>query len=184
MSPWHCSPPRRCSPPSPPCPAARSVSSVGARPPPRDLASGRIGVGTGESASGAELGGCGIDPAAKRARWEEATRVALRCMPETPFTGHAGAHVTMPPRNVVPKPYQRPHPPVWVACTRRETIHMAAQKGIGALSFAFFDPEEARHWVTDYYETLEREGVPIGDAVNANIACVSTFMCHHDEAEA
>jgi len=110
--------------------------------------------------------------------------VALRCMTEEPFTGHAGKHLTMPPRNVVPKPEQRPHPPVWVACTRRDTIHLAAQRGIGALSFAFFDPEEARQWVTDYYETLEREAVPIGDAVNANLACVTTFFCHPDEREA
>jgi len=141
-------------------------------------------IGTGESSSEAELGGFGIDPAAKRAMWDEGTRVALRCMTETPFTGHAGEHVTMPPRNVVPKPFQKPHPPVWVACTRRETIHLAAQRGIGALSFAFFDPEEARHWVDDYYSTLAAEGVPIGDAVNANLACVTTFMCHPDEAEA
>jgi hypothetical protein len=73
---------------------------------------------------------------------------------------------------------------VWVACTRRDTIHLAAQLGIGALSFAFFDPEEARQWVSDYYDTLESEATPIGDAVNANLACVTTFMCHADEAEA
>jgi len=97
---------------------------------------------------------------------------------ETPFTGHVGEHVRMPPRNVVPKPVQRPHPPVWVACSRRETIHLAAQQGIGALAFAFFDPEEARHWVDDYYATLASEGVPIGDAVNANVACVTSFFCH------
>ena len=148
------------------------------------LSRGRVEFGTGESSSEAELGGFGIDPAEKRAMWEEGLRVALRCMTETPFTGHAGPHVTMPPRNVVPKPHQQPHPPVWVACTRRETIHLAAQRGIGALSFAFFDPEEARHWVDDYYATLESEGVPIGDAVNANLACVTTFMCHDDEHEA
>jgi Luciferase-like monooxygenase len=71
-----------------------------------------------------------------------------------------------------------------VACSRRDTIHLAAQKGIGALTFAFLDPEEARHWVADYYETLAREGVPIGDAVNANLACVTTFLCHPDEDEA
>ena len=148
------------------------------------LSRGRVEFGTGESSSEAELGGFGMEPAAKRAMWEEGLRVALRCMTETPFTGHAGPHVTMPPRNVVPKPHQKPHPPVWVACTRRETIHLAAQKGIGALSFAFFDPEEARHWVTDYYETLAREGVAFGDAVNANLACVTTFLCHGDEDEA
>jgi alkanesulfonate monooxygenase SsuD/methylene tetrahydromethanopterin reductase-like flavin-dependent oxidoreductase (luciferase family) len=148
------------------------------------LSRGRVDFGTGESSSEAELGGFGIDPAAKREMWDEGTRVALRCMTETPFTGHAGPHVTMPPRNVVPKPFQKPHPPVWVACTRRETIHLAAQRGIGALSFAFFDPEEAQHWVSDYYDTLAAEGVPIGDAVNANLACVTTFMCHPSEQEA
>ena len=150
-----------------------------------DLVSdGRVDFGTGESSSEAELGGFLVDPADKRAMWEEGLRVALRCLSESPFTGHRGRWVTMPPRNVVPKPRQKPHPPVWVACSRRETIHLAAQKGIGALTFAFVDPEDARHWVSDYQETLAREGVPIGDAVNANVACVSPFLCHPDEGEA
>ncbi len=148
------------------------------------LSDGRVELGTGESSSEAELGGFGIDPARKREMWEEGLRVALRCMTEEPFTGHAGESVTMPPRNVVPKPQQKPHPPVWVACSRRETIHLAAQHGIGALAFAFFDPEEARHWVDDYYATLATEGVPIGDAVNANLACVTSFLCHEDEEQA
>jgi alkanesulfonate monooxygenase SsuD/methylene tetrahydromethanopterin reductase-like flavin-dependent oxidoreductase (luciferase family) len=148
------------------------------------LSGGRVEFGTGEGSSAAELDAFGIDPAAKRSMWEEGVRVALRCMTETPFTGFVGDHVRMPPRNVVPKPLQQPHPPVWVACTRRETIHMAAQLGIGALAFAFFDPEEARHWVDDYYTTLAAEGVPIGDAVNANLACVTSFFCHPDEEEA
>jgi alkanesulfonate monooxygenase SsuD/methylene tetrahydromethanopterin reductase-like flavin-dependent oxidoreductase (luciferase family) len=150
-----------------------------------DLVSGgRADFGTGESSSEAELGGFMIDPDKKRAMWEEGLRVAVRCMTETPFTGHSGEFVTMPPRNVVPKPRQKPHPPLWVACSRRDTIHLAAQKAIGALAFAFVDPEEAKYWVSDYYNTLESEGVPIGDAVNANVACVTTFMCDNDEDEA
>src|SRR4051812_4950365 len=91
------------------------------------VSGGRGGVGTGEGSSAAELDAFGVDPEQKRAAWEEGLRVALRCMSETPFTGFAGEHVSMPPRNVVPKPLQRPHPPVWVACTRRDTIHLAAQ---------------------------------------------------------
>lgn len=148
------------------------------------LSDGRVDFGTGESSSEAELGGFLVDPMNKREMWEEGLRVALRCLSEEPFTGFAGKHITMPPRNVVPKPRQKPHPPVWVACSRRDTIHLAAQKGIGALTFAFIDPEEADHWIHDYYETLERECVPIGDAVNANLACVTPFMCHPDEDEA
>jgi alkanesulfonate monooxygenase SsuD/methylene tetrahydromethanopterin reductase-like flavin-dependent oxidoreductase (luciferase family) len=148
------------------------------------LSGGRVELGTGEGSAAAELDAFGIDPTAKRAMWEEGTRVALRCLSETPFTGHSGDHVRMPPRNIVPKPVQRPHPPVWVACSRRETIHLAAQHAIGALAFAFFDPEEARHWVDDYYTTLAAEGIPLGDSVNANLACVTSFFCHPDEDEA
>jgi alkanesulfonate monooxygenase SsuD/methylene tetrahydromethanopterin reductase-like flavin-dependent oxidoreductase (luciferase family) len=148
------------------------------------VSGGRVEFGTGEGSSAAELDAFGVDPEQKRAAWEEGVRVALRCMSETPFTGFAGDHVSMPPRNVVPKPLQQPHPPVWVACTRRDTIHLAAQHGIGALSFAFFDPEEAKAWVEDYYTTLATEGVAIGDAVNANLACVTGFMCHPDPEEA
>ena len=148
------------------------------------VSNGRADFGTGESSSEAELGGFLVDPMEKRAAWEEGLRVAVRCMTETPFTGHAGQFVTMPPRNVVPKPVQKPHPPLWVACSRRDTILLAAQKGIGALAFAFVDPEEAHHWVTDYHRTLAEEGVPIGDAVNAEIACVTTFMCNDDEETA
>jgi len=148
------------------------------------VSGGRVEFGTGEGSSAAELDAFGVDPEQKREAWEEGLRVALRCMSETPFTGFAGEHVSMPPRNVVPKPLQQPHPPVWVACTRRDTIHLAAQHGIGALSFSFFDPEEAKAWVDDYYTTLATEGVAIGDAVNANLACVTGFMCHPDPAEA
>ncbi|HET6795297.1 MAG TPA: LLM class flavin-dependent oxidoreductase [Acidimicrobiales bacterium] len=148
------------------------------------VSNGRADFGTGEASSEAELGGFRIDPAEKRAMWEEGLRVALRCMTERPFTGHSGRYVTMPPRNVVPKPVQRPHPPVWVACSRRDTIHLAAQKGIGALTFAFINPEEATHWVNDYYSTLEAEGTPIGDTVNPNVAAVTTFMCAPTEEEA
>jgi len=148
------------------------------------LSGGRVEFGTGEGSAAAELDGFGVDPGDKRAMWEEGTRVALRCLSETPFAGHAGDYVRLAPRNVVPKPIQRPHPPVWVACTRRATIQLAARHGIGALSFAFSDPEEASLWVGDYYETLSTEGIPIGDAVNANLACVTGFFCHDDENEA
>jgi alkanesulfonate monooxygenase SsuD/methylene tetrahydromethanopterin reductase-like flavin-dependent oxidoreductase (luciferase family) len=40
-------------------------------------------------------------------------------MVEEPFAGWDGPWLQMPPRNVVPKPYQRPHHPLWVACSQR-----------------------------------------------------------------
>src|SRR4029077_17138828 len=123
-----------------------------------DLVSdGRVEFGTGESASEAELGGFGIDRATKRDQWDEALDAVTRMFVEQPFAGYDGRFLQMPPRNVVPKPLQRPHPPLWVACSRRETIHLAAEKGIGALSFSFINPDEAKHWVADYYDTIASE---------------------------
>ena len=148
------------------------------------VSDGRVEFGTGESGSEAELAGFAIDPMVKRDQWLEGLQVAVRCMTESPFTGVDGRFVKIPPRNVVPKPLQSPHPPLWVACSRRETILEAARHGIGALTFAFVDPEEARHWVDDYYRTLAEEGAALGEAVNANIAFVTTFMCAPTEERA
>ncbi len=79
---------------------------------------------------------------------------------------------------------QKPHPPLWVACSNRETIKLAARLGIGALTFAFVDPSEAKQWVDDYYRIIREECVPIGHTVNANIAMVSSFGLHQDADEA
>jgi alkanesulfonate monooxygenase SsuD/methylene tetrahydromethanopterin reductase-like flavin-dependent oxidoreductase (luciferase family) len=150
-----------------------------------DLVSrGRVEFGTGESASRAELEGFGIHPDDRRAMWRETVEQVANMLVMDPYPGHQGKYFSMPARNVVPKPVQRPHPPLWVACSNRNTIHLAAQLGIGALTFAFIDPAEAAQWVADYYETFKRECVPIGHAVNPNIAMVTGFSCHPDGEEA
>jgi len=151
-----------------------------------DLVSdGRVEFGTGEASSEAELGGFLIDRTQKRAQWDEALDAVTRMFVESPFAGYDGQYFAMPVREVVPKPMQRPHPPLWVACSRRETIHLAATKGIGALSFSFIEPAEAKAWVDDYYATLASDDcVPGGFAVNPNVAVVLPMMCHADEETA
>jgi alkanesulfonate monooxygenase SsuD/methylene tetrahydromethanopterin reductase-like flavin-dependent oxidoreductase (luciferase family) len=151
-----------------------------------DLVSGgRVELGTGETSSGAELEGFGVDRETKREQWEEMLPVVARMMVEEPFAGVEGRFLSMPPRNVVPKPLQKPHPPLWVACSRRETIRVAAQKGIGALSFSFVEPEEAKPWVDEYHAIVESERcVPAGFAVNPKVAVVLPMMCAPDEAQA
>ncbi|MQY04268.1 LLM class flavin-dependent oxidoreductase [Actinomadura macrotermitis] len=151
-----------------------------------DLVSGgRVDFGTGESSSSAELGGFGVRRTAKRAEWQDAIDAITRMFVEEPFAGWDSRHVQMPPRNVVPKPVQKPHPPLWVACSRRETIEFAARNGIGALSFSFVEPEDAGRWVQEYYRIIESdECVPAGFAVNPNVCVVLPMMLHEDEATA
>ncbi|MEA2412854.1 MAG: hypothetical protein QOC77_3415 [Thermoleophilaceae bacterium] len=149
------------------------------------ISGGRVELGTGEASSQAELGGFGVTRASKREQWEEALDAVARMFVEEPFAGVEGKHVTMPPRNVMPKAKQKPHPPLWVACSRRDTILMAARKGLGALSFSFVEPEAAKEWVDEYYALIaSEECVPAGFAVNPNFAVVLPMMCHPDEAEA
>jgi alkanesulfonate monooxygenase SsuD/methylene tetrahydromethanopterin reductase-like flavin-dependent oxidoreductase (luciferase family) len=146
-----------------------------------DLVSdGRVEWGTGESSSRIELEGFGVGYLEKRTAWEEAVRETARMLAMSPYPGYQGRFFSMPHRNVVPKPLQRPHPPLWVACSNRDTIKLAARLGMGALTFAFVDPNEAKFWVDEYYETFKRECTPIGRAVNPNIAMVTGFMCHED----
>jgi alkanesulfonate monooxygenase SsuD/methylene tetrahydromethanopterin reductase-like flavin-dependent oxidoreductase (luciferase family)/putative sterol carrier protein len=151
-----------------------------------DLVSGgRCEFGTGETSSGMELAGFGVDRETKREQWDEALGVVTRMFVEEPFAGWEGRFGTMPPRNIVPKPVQKPHPPLWVACSRRETIRLAAEKGIGALTFSFVEPEDAKEWVDEYYEIIASERcVPGGFAVNPNLAVVIPMMCHADEQTA
>ena len=149
------------------------------------ISGGRVELGTGETSSGAELAGFGVDRETKRDQWREAVDAATRMMVEEPFAGYDGRWVKMPIRNVIPKPRQKPHPPLWVACSRRETIRLAAEKGMGALSFSFIEPEEAKQWVDEYHAIIDSERcVPAGFSVNPTFAIILPMMCHADEATA
>jgi alkanesulfonate monooxygenase SsuD/methylene tetrahydromethanopterin reductase-like flavin-dependent oxidoreductase (luciferase family)/putative sterol carrier protein len=151
-----------------------------------DLVSGgRVDFGTGEASSQAELGGFGVERSEKRDQWREALDAITRMFVEEPFAGYDGRYVSMPPRNVLPKPKQKPHPPLWVACSRRDTILLAARNGIGALSFSFVEPDAAKEWVDEYYALIASDDcVPAGFAVNPNLAVVLPMMLHEDEETA
>lgn len=115
----------------------------------------------------------------------EAAEQIANMMVMEPYPGYEGRSFSMPCRNVLPKPKQKPHPPMWMACTNRDTIKVAAANGLGALAFSFLDPEEAKKWAEIYYGIIKSDQcVPLGHRVNANIAMVSAFSIHPDRAEA
>lgn len=162
-------------------PAVNHPARVAERIATLDLVSGgRVEWGSGEMSSRIELEGFGINYLEKRAMWTEGLREATRMLAATPYPGYQGKYFSMPARNIVPKPVQRPHPPLWVACTNRDTLRLAARLGLGALTFAFMGPQEARFWVEEYYETFRRECRPLGLAVNPNVATLVGFHCSRD----
>src|SRR5262252_6393532 len=148
------------------------------------VSNGRVEMGTGESASITELGGFGREMETKREVWED----ALRCI--IPMFQDKGVELDtkwhkMPMRNVLPKPVQKPHPPLWVACSQLETIEMAGRRGLGALAFQFLSAQAAYAWVHAYYNFFTKRLDKLADYVtNPNIALTSYFMCAETDEEA
>jgi alkanesulfonate monooxygenase SsuD/methylene tetrahydromethanopterin reductase-like flavin-dependent oxidoreductase (luciferase family) len=152
-----------------------------------DLVSdGRVEFGTGESTGAVEPGGFGVDYDTKRDQWRESLDAITRMFVEEPFGGYDGRWLQMPVRNVVPKPLQKPHPPLWMAAPRPDVIPLAAQNGLGALCFSMLiEPEQAREWVDGYQAVLQSEEcVPAGFSVNPELAVVTGLMCHRNEQTA
>jgi alkanesulfonate monooxygenase SsuD/methylene tetrahydromethanopterin reductase-like flavin-dependent oxidoreductase (luciferase family) len=150
-----------------------------------DLVSGgRVEFGMGEGAGPAELHPFGIQVRSKRDRWEEAVKATIPMFTKTDWEWH-GQYYDFPARNVVPKPVQKPHPPLWVACSNIQTIGQAGQWGMGALGFTFVSPDAAKAWVHKYYNNLLHNQKKLTDyQTNPNIAMVSGFMCAETDEEA
>jgi alkanesulfonate monooxygenase SsuD/methylene tetrahydromethanopterin reductase-like flavin-dependent oxidoreductase (luciferase family) len=148
------------------------------------VSNGRVEFGTGEGATTTELGGFLTEQRYKKDAWEESTRECLRMMTETPYPGYEGEYFSMPERNIVPKPLQKPHPPVWVAASRRETVMTAARLGVGALGFGFETPEEAEERVERYYDLIRQCRRPIGQAMNPALATLGNMLCAPTDDEA
>jgi len=148
------------------------------------LSGGRVELGMGEAAGPAELHPFGVRVRDKRDRWEEAVRAIIPMFSRTSWEFH-GQYFDSPARNVVPKPMQKPHPPLWVACSNIQTIADAGAWGMGALGFSFVSPEAARAWVHRYYNTLLRAPRRLAEyPTNPNVAIVNGFMCAPTDAEA
>ena len=148
------------------------------------VSNGRVEMGTGESASITELGGFDRDMETKREVWEDAIRCIIPMFQDKGVELDTKWH-KMPMRNVLPKPVQKPHPPLWVACSQLETIEMAGRRGLGALGFQFLSADAAHAWVHAYYNAFVKQQEKLCDyQTNPNIALVSYFMCAETDEEA
>ncbi|MBA3653506.1 MAG: LLM class flavin-dependent oxidoreductase [Actinobacteria bacterium] len=148
------------------------------------LSHGRVELGIGEGSTTTELHPFGRRFRDKREVWEEAVRALIPMFAEGRSEFH-GTYFDLPPRNVIPKPRQKPHPPLWVACSQRDTIEYCGRRGMGALGFQFVSADEARAWVSAYYNAYTKRLDKLAEyATNPNIAVVCGFMCCPTDEEA
>ncbi len=148
------------------------------------LSNGRVEFGMGESASITELEPFGRSMEDKRAVFDEAVQ-AIFPMFKDGASEHHGKYFDMPLRHVLPKPVQKPHPPIWMACSQLDTIERAGRCGMGALGFQFVSADAAHAWVHAYYNAITKRLTRLADyRINPNIALVSFFMCAKTDEEA
>ncbi len=144
------------------------------------LSGGRLEVGTGRSATWTELAGFQADPDETKKTWDEIVRCLPKMWTQERFS-HQGRAFSMPSRAILPKPYQKPHPPLWVAVTSPGTELDAADRGLGSLGLTFGGIAEQETKIAEYRRRI-RSCDPVGDFVNEQVNTVNFLYCHEDAA--
>lgn len=125
------------------------------------LSRGRYEIGTGRSNQLLQLEPFGVAPHETRARWKESLEVIVKALTQDPFS-HQGQYFHIPPRSLIPKSVQKPHPPLFVASSGIETHRTAGRLGIGVMSTSnFLGFAEVEKYLRAYKDSI-KEAEPIG----------------------
>jgi alkanesulfonate monooxygenase SsuD/methylene tetrahydromethanopterin reductase-like flavin-dependent oxidoreductase (luciferase family) len=143
------------------------------------LSEGRFEFGMGRGSSTTEQAGFGInDPELTKEMFDEVVVQFKRMWRETSYS-YDGKFFSMPPRNILPKPYTTPHPPMWVAAGSPSTFEKAARMGLGVLCFTTGSPKTLAPLIETYKKTIE-QAEPVGDYINNNVMVTSQMLCLED----
>jgi alkanesulfonate monooxygenase SsuD/methylene tetrahydromethanopterin reductase-like flavin-dependent oxidoreductase (luciferase family) len=119
------------------------------------LSKGRVDFGIGKGGTVQESGAFQTEMDEIPAQLEESARMIPRMWREETFS-HQSALIDIPPRPIVPKPHQDPHPPMYLACSRETTLNEAGEWGLGALVLGFAGPEDIAQKNRVYRDAVKR----------------------------
>ena len=145
------------------------------------LSNGRIEFGTGRSAP-YEQTGMGIDPRNTREMWDESLTMIPKIW-ESDMFEYEGQFWKVPPRKVLPKPYQKPHPPIWMAAVQPASYELAAQKGLGVMALGVAAPSVLEPHIRKYKENIQN-AEPVGGFVTNEWQTSVMGYCGEDDREA
>ncbi len=146
------------------------------------VSDGRMDLGTGRSTTLIEMDGFEVNPDETRAQWKEAISMIPRMWTEDPFS-HEGEFYHIPPRSVIPKPVQKPHPPLWVACSQPDSFRAAGEMGLGVLCFSLGGYDQMDERVAMYREGIKNAD-PVGKFVNDQVAALCVINVAENDEEA
>ena len=122
------------------------------------ISKGRLDFGIGRSGFPRAYSGYGVPYDESRERFQESLEVILKAWTEERFS-YTGKYFSAQELSVVPRPYQKPHPPIWVAATTRDTFSLVGQMGFPLVTGlrGFDAPQVAQHLI-DYRAALQEAG--------------------------
>jgi alkanesulfonate monooxygenase SsuD/methylene tetrahydromethanopterin reductase-like flavin-dependent oxidoreductase (luciferase family) len=96
------------------------------------LSGGRANWGAGRGFARVEFAAFGVPPDESTSRFHETVEIVLKAWTDEKLS-FAGQHFRFEDVEVLPKPAQRPHPPVWMAASSEGAIDWAARHGFSIL---------------------------------------------------
>ncbi|MGW3472414.1 LLM class flavin-dependent oxidoreductase [Saccharopolyspora sp. NPDC000995] len=124
------------------------------------LSGGRLNLGAARGGTLQEAAMCNVDPKRTAAEVEEALRIISTAWRSDSFEWHGElldlkAPDGNAPLRILPRPIQRPHPPLYLASTKPDTVVHSADLGVGALIFGFAGIDSVAHQHKIYRERCE-----------------------------
>jgi alkanesulfonate monooxygenase SsuD/methylene tetrahydromethanopterin reductase-like flavin-dependent oxidoreductase (luciferase family) len=104
------------------------------------LSGGRLDVGGGRGASLQEMSLVGVDPDDTYPQLYESLCMLGHMWDDDEFEWHGLLDIE--PHPILPRPAQEPHPPLYMACTKHDTVKLAGEWGVGSLVLGFAGPDE------------------------------------------
>src|SRR5262245_53438323 len=146
------------------------------------LSGGRVNWGSGKSSSRVEQVAFENDLATLHDQWLEAVTIIPKMWKNDVFE-YKGRFFDIPPTQIIPKPFQKPHPPMFAACTKPDSAAAVGKLGLGALNFAVGSDAYLAQKVSDYRAAV-KSAEPVGEVVTNHFACTPPALVLNDDRKA
>jgi len=146
------------------------------------LSNGRVSWGSGKSSSLVEQVAFENEIPKLHEQWLEAVEMIPRMWAADVFE-HKGKFFQIAPTQIVPKPVQKPHPPMFAACSNPDSAAYVGRLGLGALNFAFGSDDFLTQKVAEYRRAVA-QAKPVGRQKNDHFACTPATLVLPDDKKA
>jgi alkanesulfonate monooxygenase SsuD/methylene tetrahydromethanopterin reductase-like flavin-dependent oxidoreductase (luciferase family) len=149
------------------------------------LSRGRVHFGMGKGGTQQEAGTFGYDLGELQPQIDESMYLIPKILKQGEIE-HDGTYVKIPHRPIHPSPMQDPHPPLYMACTRADTLRTAGARGIGALVLGFAGPEDIADKNRIYREAFANRKAEdqVGYRPNQHLAALCPALVLDDREKA